>query len=91
MDKKDVSIISHMQASNEARLITWRLITVFSDIVDCDFSEDSALYDGLLVHIKPLINRLNYRIHIRNPLLEDIKSRTSGCLAVDAICGESGI
>ncbi|MCV5737211.1 hypothetical protein OFN56_35455, partial [Escherichia coli] len=58
--KKDMSIISHMQASNEARLITWRLITVFSDIVDCDFSEDSALYDGLLVHIKPLINRLNY-------------------------------
>ncbi|PAP13886.1 hypothetical protein CJZ30_29255, partial [Salmonella enterica subsp. enterica serovar Enteritidis] len=48
--QKDVSIISHMQASNEARLITWRLITVFSDIVDCDFSEDSALYDGLLVH-----------------------------------------
>ena len=72
--QKDVSIISHMQASNEARLITWRLITVFSDIVDCDFSEDSALYDGLLVHIKPLINRLNYRIHIRNPLLEDIKA-----------------
>ncbi|WP_262225828.1 PRD domain-containing protein, partial [Escherichia coli] len=33
--QKDVSIISHMQASNEARLITWRLITVFSDIVDC--------------------------------------------------------
>ncbi|MGE9627962.1 PRD domain-containing protein, partial [Escherichia coli] len=25
--QKDVSIISHMQASNEARLITWRLIT----------------------------------------------------------------
>lgn len=72
--QKDVSIISHMQASNEARLITWRLITVFSDIVDCDFSEDSALYDGLMVHIKPLINRLNYRIHIRNPLLEDIKA-----------------
>ncbi|HDS0308422.1 TPA: PRD domain-containing protein, partial [Escherichia coli] len=72
--QKDVSIISHMQASDEARLITWRLITVFSDIVDCDFSEDSALYDGLLVHIKPLINRLNYRIHIRNPLLEDIKA-----------------
>lgn len=42
--------------------------------MDCDFSEDSALYDGLLVHIKPLINRLNYRIHIRNPLLEDIKA-----------------
>lgn len=27
----------------------------------------------MLIHIKPLINRLNYQIRIRNPLLEDIK------------------
>lgn len=72
-EHNDVSVISHMQASNEARLITWRLITTFAEMVDSDFSEDAALYDGLLIHIKPMINRLNYQIHIRNPLLEDIK------------------
>ena len=42
-------------------------------MVDSDLSQDTALYDGLLIHIKPLINRLNYQIRIRNPLLEDIK------------------
>ncbi|WP_163585823.1 PRD domain-containing protein, partial [Klebsiella michiganensis] len=41
--------------------------------VDIDLTHDTALYEGLLIHIKPLLNRLNYRIYIRNPLLEDIK------------------
>ncbi|EBS7634350.1 PRD domain-containing protein [Salmonella enterica] len=72
-EHNDDSVISHMPSSSEARLITWRLITTFANMVDSDFSEDKALYDGLLIHIKPLINRLNYQIHIRNPLLEDIK------------------
>lgn len=42
-------------------------------MIDLDLTADRALYDGLLIHIKPLINRLNFRIYIRNPLLEDIK------------------
>ncbi len=54
-------------------MITHRLIATFADMVDSDFSQDIALYDGLLIHIKPLINRLNYQIRIRNPLLDDIK------------------
>ncbi|PMC21590.1 hypothetical protein CJ207_13140, partial [Klebsiella aerogenes] len=59
--------------SDEARQITSRLIALFSSVVDIDLTHDTALYEGLLIHIKPLLNRLNYRIYIRNPLLEDIK------------------
>ena len=72
-EHNDVSVIGHMHSSDEARLITHRLIATFAEMVDCDLSQDTALYDGLLIHIKPLINRLNYQIRIRNPLLEDIK------------------
>jgi activator of the mannose operon (transcriptional antiterminator) len=72
-EHNDVSVIGHMHSSDEARLITWRLIATFAEMVDSDFSQDIALYDGLLIHIKPLINRLNYQICIRNPLLDDIK------------------
>ena len=72
-EHNDVSMIGHMHSSDEARLITHRLIATFADMVDSDFSQDVALYDGLLIHIKPLINRLNYQIRIRNPLLDDIK------------------
>ena len=72
-EHNDVSVIGHMHSSDEARLLTHRLIATFADMVDSDFSQDVALYDGLLIHIKPLINRLNYQIRIRNPLLDDIK------------------
>jgi len=72
-EHNDVSKMGHMHSTDEARLITWRLIVTFAEMVDGDFSEDIVLYDGLLIHIKPLINRLNFQIRIRNPLLEDIK------------------
>ena len=62
-----------MHSSDEARQLTQCLIDTFSEMVDIALSGDTALYDGLLIHIKPLINRLNYQIYIRNPLLEDIK------------------
>jgi activator of the mannose operon (transcriptional antiterminator) len=72
-EHNDMSVISHMISSDETRLITHRLIAIFAEMVDSDLSQDTALYNGLLIHIKPLINRLKYQIHIRNPLLDDIK------------------
>ena len=72
-ERDDVSMARYMHSSDEARQITSRLISVFSTMIDIDLTADRALYDGLLIHIKPLINRLNFRIYIRNPLLEDIK------------------
>ncbi|WP_198298220.1 BglG family transcription antiterminator [Vibrio gazogenes] len=60
--------------SDEAREITSDLVTHFSQLINIDLSQDSQLYDGLVVHIRPLMNRLHYQINIRNPLLEDIKN-----------------
>jgi activator of the mannose operon (transcriptional antiterminator) len=74
-EHNNVSITGYMHSSDEARMITRQLITTFGELVDSDFSQDIVLHDGLLIHIKPLINRLNYQIHIRNPLLEDIKGQ----------------
>ncbi|MFI2827511.1 BglG family transcription antiterminator [Klebsiella aerogenes] len=72
-ERDDVSVLRNIRSSDEARQITSRLIALFSSVVDIDLTHDTALYEGLLIHIKPLLNRLNYRIYIRNPLLEDIK------------------
>ena len=36
----------------------------------------------LLLHIKPMLNRLNYDIQIKNPLLKDIKERFSEILGL---------
>ncbi|MDV6249697.1 transcription antiterminator [Vibrio sp. EA2] len=60
--------------SNEAHDITSDLVRNFSQLINIDLSQDSQLYDGLVVHIRPLINRLHYQINIRNPLLDDIKN-----------------
>ncbi|TVO35706.1 BglG family transcription antiterminator [Vibrio algivorus] len=60
--------------SDEARDITSELVTSFSQLINIDLSDDSQLYDGLVVHIRPLINRLHYQINIRNPLLDDIRN-----------------
>lgn len=38
-----------------------------------DFSDNLELYNGLLLHMKPMINRLKYNVTISNPLLGDIK------------------
>ncbi|CAG9295034.1 BglG family transcription antiterminator [Celerinatantimonas diazotrophica] len=60
--------------SDEARDITLNLLEIFSNLISIDLSQDKQLYDGLVVHIRPLINRLYYQINIRNPLLDDIKN-----------------
>lgn len=60
--------------SDEDRNIAADLVNNFSEIINIDLCQDSQLYDGLIVHIRPLINRLNYNINIRNPLLYDIKN-----------------
>lgn len=94
-EHNDISMIGHLHSSDEARMVAHRLITTFAEMTDCDFSEDSLLYDGLLIHLKPLINRLNYQIYIRNPLLDDIKQELQDVWrltqrAVDQVFSERG-
>ncbi|MDL4913984.1 MAG: PRD domain-containing protein [Enterobacterales bacterium endosymbiont of Blomia tropicalis] len=64
-------------SSKESLKITNELIHCFSELIQRDLSQDRLLFEGLLIHIKPLINRLKYHIHIRNPLLDDIKNELS--------------
>lgn len=60
--------------NDEARDITSNLVRRFSHLINIDLSQDNQLHAGLVVHIRPLINRLHYQINIRNPLLDDIKN-----------------
>ncbi|MFM2476411.1 BglG family transcription antiterminator [Celerinatantimonas sp. MCCC 1A17872] len=60
--------------SDEAHNITVHLINHFSLLVNIKLDQDQQLYEGLVVHIRPLINRLHYQIIIHNPLLDDIKN-----------------
>ncbi|MDT8861808.1 BglG family transcription antiterminator [Alkalihalobacillus sp. MEB130] len=53
------------------------LISLSSKTSNIDLSNDQELYLGLLMHFKPMVNRLKYSIKINNPLLEEIKSEYS--------------
>lgn len=65
--------LSCQLSNSESRHVARELIATFSEIIHIDLHDDRLLHEGLLVHIKPLLNRLKYHIRIRNPLLEDIK------------------
>ncbi|MBD8162809.1 BglG family transcription antiterminator [Erwinia persicina] len=60
-------------SNSESRHLTLDLIATFSEVININLRDDRLLHEGLLIHIKPLLNRLKYHIRIRNPLLEDIK------------------
>jgi activator of the mannose operon (transcriptional antiterminator) len=78
VEERGSDMLPQYQLSNEAsRNITVELIRCFSELIQQDLTADPLLFEGLLFHIKPLLNRLKYQISIRNPLLDDIKTELS--------------
>ncbi|MGB3252533.1 BglG family transcription antiterminator [Buttiauxella gaviniae] len=49
------------------------LTSDLSQSLKYDLISDKALLNSLVMHIKPMLNRLTYRIIIHNPLLDEIK------------------
>ncbi|WP_343550744.1 transcription antiterminator [Pantoea sp.] len=72
-ERGDNAPLHNQFSTAESVKITCELIDRFSSFIQQDLAQDRLLFEGLLVHIKPLLNRLKYHIHIRNPLLEDIQ------------------
>ncbi|WOD62285.1 BglG family transcription antiterminator [Niallia taxi] len=42
--------------------------------MNLQIDQDKELFTGLSLHLKPAINRFRYKMNLRNPLLDDIKS-----------------
>jgi transcriptional antiterminator len=49
------------------------IIQVASDALHTDLKHDKILLNGLILHLRPTINRLKYGLTLRNPILEEIK------------------
>lgn len=54
---------------------TKEIIALIGNILSIDFSRDEKLLAGLVLHLRPAINRLKYGLSLRNPLLEEIKNK----------------
>ncbi|RKD34209.1 BglG family transcription antiterminator [Thermohalobacter berrensis] len=50
------------------------IISLIENILSVDFSKDKKLLTGLVLHLRPAINRLKYGLSLKNNLLEDIKT-----------------
>ncbi|MFX3649024.1 MAG: transcription antiterminator [Paenibacillus sp.] len=57
----------------ESKAMVKELIQTVSRMIRRDLTTDEQLYKGLIIHFKPMLNRLKYNISIHNPLLEDIR------------------
>lgn len=62
--------------------ITTSLIKNVSDILKFDLTKDPLLCNGLMLHIRPMLNRLKYNIQIRNPLLKEIQEKFTEILSI---------
>lgn len=54
-----------------------QLTSLLSQSLKCDLISDQTLLNSLVMHIKPMLNRLSFRIIIHNPLLDEIKKELS--------------
>ncbi|TCS78150.1 BglG family transcription antiterminator [Pectinatus cerevisiiphilus] len=53
--------------------IAMDIIEISLKIYPLKFSFSKKLYKALLLHLRPMLNRINYKIYIKNPILDQIK------------------
>lgn len=49
------------------------IINISQNVLAVDFSGDQQLLTGLVLHLRPTINRLKYGLSLRNPILHEIQ------------------
>ncbi|MDP9750859.1 BglG family transcription antiterminator [Thermoanaerobacter pentosaceus] len=71
---EDVNLELEDEESIELAVIMSKEIINIAERALCiDLSNDKQLLNGLILHLRPTINRLKYGLTLRNPLLNDIK------------------
>ncbi|MEQ8155520.1 MAG: BglG family transcription antiterminator [Clostridiaceae bacterium] len=57
------------------KMFTKEIISLISSILGYDLSNDERFYNGLILHLRPTINRMTYGLNLRNPLINEIKNK----------------
>lgn len=60
---------------DEVKSIVQCMLEQLREKLGWDFSDDTELIQGLTLHIRPAMNRLRYKMNIRNPLLDEVKTK----------------
>lgn len=65
------SIKQDESSDNSIEIATF-FVNYISEVLELDFYKEEELFNGLLLHIRPMLNRLRYNIQISNPLLDEV-------------------
>ena len=60
---------------DKSSILAKDLTSYLSNYLEVDFEQEQDLMDGLVMHIRPMLNRLEYNIQINNPLLNEMRNR----------------
>ena len=66
--------------------IARKIAEIASDALNMDLTNDLALENGLVLHLRPTINRLKYGMTLRNPILDEIKTNYPDIFGVAWMC-----
>jgi transcriptional antiterminator len=71
---QDIGVIFEGEDDQELAIIMAKeIISIAQKALSVDFSHDKQALHGLVLHLRPTINRLEYDLNLRNPLLQQIK------------------
>jgi len=65
-----------------AKTFTKKITNCIEEILQIDISNDKMIMESLLLHVRPMLNRLRYDIIISNPLMGDIEKEYPELLAI---------
>ncbi|WP_432666875.1 BglG family transcription antiterminator [Wukongibacter baidiensis] len=66
--------------------IAQRVIEIASNGLNMELEKDQALLNGLVLHLRPTINRLKYGMTLKNPILDEIKANYPDIFGVAWMC-----
>lgn len=71
---ENLTIALEGQGDSELAVIMAReIISIAERALHMNLSKDKQLLNGLILHLRPTINRLKYDLALRNPMLKEIK------------------
>ncbi|PAB57868.1 BglG family transcription antiterminator [Anaeromicrobium sediminis] len=59
---------------------------IASEALHMNLIEDQVLLNGLILHLRPTINRIKYGLTLKNPIIEEIKSNYPDVFGVAWMC-----
>jgi transcriptional antiterminator len=75
LENIDKNNLDNLLSAVEPQIISIaeNIIEMAEDILDVRLKDDKKLLTGLVLHLRPAVNRLKYGLSLRNPILNSIK------------------